>query len=190
MSAAWLPDRTAKLEDIRKAAVKAALKRLKDAAQDRVVLLSPIAGVGRKLHLSAATIVVDDAVLLGGTAHLWRRGLTFDSALSAAVLDDTLADGRPAQVATARRQLIEQMLGLRADLLPAAPEHCVAALKALNAGEGFGRVAPAAYPAAVDTTTAADHAIWNPDGSPPFDWVALLAAPTSAAAADSNNAIR
>jgi hypothetical protein len=187
---AWLPQRTAKLEDIRKAGVKAALNRLQAAAPDRVVLFSPIAGVGRKLHLSATTVVVDDAVWLTGTAHLWRRGLTFDSALSAAVFDDALADGRPALVATARVQLIEQMLGLRAGLLPAAPEHCVAALRALNAGEGFGRVMPTAYPAAADTTTLADHAVWNPDGSPPFDWASLLAALTAAAAADAGNAIR
>ncbi|MCB6178581.1 hypothetical protein LHP98_10605 [Rhodobacter sp. Har01] len=186
----WLPDRTAKLEAIRTAGVKAALKRLADAAGDRVVLFSPIAGVGRKLHLAATTVVVDDAVLLTGTAHLWRRGLTFDSALSAALFDDTLADGRPAQVAAARVQLIEQMLGLRAGLLPVAPEHCVAALKALNAGDGFGRVAPTAYPAAPDTTTPADHLIWNPDGTPPVDWAALLAALTAAASSDPGNAIR
>lgn len=186
----WLPDRTAKLEAIRSAGVKAALKALADAGGERVVLFSPIAGVGRKLHLSATTLVVDDSVLISGTAHLWRRGLTFDSALSVAVFDDALVDGRPVQVATARVQLIEQMLGLRAGLLPAAPEQCVAALNALNAGGGFGRVAPASYPAAVDTTTDADHTIWNPDGSPPFNWATFVAALTAAAAADPNNAIR
>ena len=187
---AWLPERTAKLEAIRSAGVKAALKRLSSAGGDRVVLFSPIAGIGRKLHLSATAVAVDDAVFLAGTAHLWRRGLTFDSALSAAVFDDTLTDGRPAQVATARVALIEQMLGLRAGLLPTAPEDCVAALRALNAGDGFGRVAPVAYPAADDATTAADHAIWNPDGSPPFDWAALLSALTAAASSDPSNAIR
>jgi hypothetical protein len=187
---AWLPDRTAKLEHLRKAGVKAALKRLQDAASERVVLFSPVAGGGRALHLSATTVIVDDVVCLSGSAHLWRRGLSFDSALSAAVFDDTLADGRPAQVAAARQRLIEQLLGLRAGLLPIAPEQAVAALKALNTGEGFGRVAPVAYPAASDTTTAADHAIWNPDGSPPVDWAVLLAGLTAAAAADPNNAIR
>ena len=91
---------------------------------------------------------------------------------------------------SARILLIEQMLGLQAGLLPASPEHCVAALRALNDGEGFGRVEPAAYRAAPDTTTGPDHAIWNPDGSPPFNWPTLLAALTAAAASDPNNAIR
>ncbi len=184
----WLPRRTAKLEDLRKADMKVALALLQSAAGERVVLCSPVAGGRRTLNLASTTVIVDDVVFLGGSANLWRRGLTHDSALSSAMFDDTLVDGRPAQVALARRQLIEQLLGLRAGLLPAAPEDCVAALKALNAGDGFGRVAPAAYPASSDTTTAADHAIWNPDGSPPVDWAVLLAG--RSAAADPNNAIR
>ena len=186
----WLPDRTAKLEVIRRASVQAALKRLTTAGEARVALFSPIAGIGRKLHLSSSTVAVDDAILISGSAHLWRRGLTFDSALSVALFDDTLSDGRPAAVAQARVALMEQMLGLRPGLLPRGARDCVAALKALEAGGGFGRVAPGAYPAAADTTSDGDHAIWNPDGTPPADWASLLAALTGPARDEVTNAIR
>ena len=186
----WLPDRTAKLEDIRKAGVKAALHALTSAAADRVVLFSPIAAPGRKLHLASTLVAVDDAVLITGTAHLWRRGLTFDSALSVALFDDTLAEGRPAVVNAARRGVMEQMLGLRTGLLPHAAQDCLAALQALNLGGGFGRVSPAAYPPVADTVTAGDHSVWNPDGTPPADWATLLAALTGGAQAEVSNAIR
>ncbi|MGL4236641.1 hypothetical protein [Tabrizicola sp.] len=45
-------------------------------------------------------------------------------------------------------------------------------------------------PAAVDTTTSVGHAIWNLDGSLPFDWATFVAALTTAAKADPINAIR
>ena len=186
----WLPDRTAKLEEIRKAGVKAALRRLTEAGPDRVVLFSPIAGPGRRLHLASTTICIDDAMLISGTAHLWRRGLTFDSAVSVALFDDTLDEGRPLVVNAARRALMEQMLGLRAGLLPRQAQDCVAALIALNLDGGFGRVQPAAYPVAEDSVTAGDHAVWNPDGTPPADWATLLAALTASAQTEVSNAIR
>ena len=69
----FLPDETAKIEAVRKGAIGAARKALESAAPGRVVLAAPHAGPGRPLHLATTTIVVDDAILLTGAAHLWRR---------------------------------------------------------------------------------------------------------------------
>lgn len=186
----WLPDRTAKLDAIRKSSVQAVLKRLMDAGQTRVVLFSPNAGIGRKLYMASTTAVVDDVFLISGSAHLWRRGLTFDSALSVAIFDDHLTDGRSALVSSQRTLLMEQMLGLRAGLLPYGAQECVAALKALESGGGFGRTAPGAFAAAVDTISDADHMIWNPDGTQADQWATWLAGLTGAARDEVNNAIR
>jgi len=135
---------------------------------------------------------VDDAVLITGSAHLWRRGLTFDSSIAGALFDETVASGRPAAVGAARLQLMANALGLALAMVPPDAQEAVVAVRALNAAGGKSRVAPVAYRPADDPTSAADHAIWNPDGTPGGspDWFAFLAALTGAAATDFNNAIR
>lgn len=188
----FLPSQTAKLEEIRKAGVGAALAALQAAAPDRVVLISPNAGPGRSLFLGTTTLIVDDAILITGSAHGWRRGLSFDSALSAALFDEAIAEGRPAAVRAARLALLGQALGLPAANTPEDPADAVRALRRLNERGGKSRVSPAAYPAVADPTSQADHDIWNPNGSPGAvsDWFTFLAALTGAAATDFNNAIR
>jgi hypothetical protein len=71
----------------------------------RIAAFSPGAGPGRTLRLASTTLIVDDAYALTGTTHVWRRGLSFDASLAAAVFDETLDDGRPAEVRRFRRAL-------------------------------------------------------------------------------------
>jgi len=160
----FLPKGPKRLEEIRKAGISGALNSLKSAGGDRVALFSPIAGPGRKGHLAATSIVVDDAILMTGTAHLWRRGLTYDSALSVGLFDETVANGRPAAVRAARMQFMADALGLPVAFLPEDPEDCLAAIAKLNQTGGGNRVRPNAYPAKADTTSVVDLALWNPDG--------------------------
>ena len=188
----FLPDETAKIETVRKGTVGAARKALESAAPGRVALAAPHAGPGRALHLASTTIVVDDAILLTGAAHLWRRGLTFDSSLAAGLFDETVTAGRPAAVRAARLQLMANALALPLALVPEDAVEAVQALRALDAAGGKGRVAAGAYPPADDPTSPTDHEIWNPDGGPAgtSDWFAFLADLTGPAATEFNNAIR
>lgn len=108
------PGQPAKLELVRKGGINAALAPLAAAAPDRVVLFTPAAGPGRPLHMVSTVVIVDDTFLLAGPTHLWRRGLTFDSALSIALFDETSLLGRGAALCAARRQLLADCIGLSA----------------------------------------------------------------------------
>ena len=171
-----LPGQPKKLEAVRKAGVGAALKALLDAAPGQVVRFTPTAGSGRPLHMASTTVIVDDAILVTGSTHLWRRGLTFDSSLAVALFDEAVAAARPAAVRAARRQLIGDRLAIAPSLVPDDPRHLVASLERLNAAGGLMRVAPNAYPAADDPTTDGDLEVWNPDGSKDgtSDWYLFL----------------
>jgi hypothetical protein len=187
-----LPGQPAKLEAIRKAGVSAALKVLTDAAPGNVVLFTPTAGSGRPLHMASTTVIVDDAFLVTGPAHLWRRGLTFDSSLALALFDETVANGRPSAIRAARRQLLGDRLAIAPTLVPDDPRQLREVLARLNAAGGLMRVAPGVYPAQADATSATDRDIWNPDGTPggTSDWYLFLGALGAGAATDVNNAIR
>ncbi|MEP2234721.1 MAG: hypothetical protein ABJM58_03690 [Alteripontixanthobacter sp.] len=174
LPAKHLPDRDLNLDKIRKSALKGALKTLKAAAKDRVVWVSPTAGPGRSLYMASTTLVVDDAVMLTGAAHGWRRGLTFDSALSTALFDELLENGRPRAVAEARAALAGAMLGIDADFVPHTAREMIEAAKALNAGGGFGRANPSTYSPKADPTSAADKEVWNPAVSAATDWTGLI----------------
>jgi len=188
----FLPGQPGKLEQIRKAGISSALKELQDAARDQVELFTPTAGSGRRLHMAATTVIVDDIVAITGTTHLWRRGLSFDSSLAMALFDENVVDGRAGAVRAARRQLFVDRLGLAANLVPDDPADMLAAVRRLNAGGGLQRVKPNAYPAATDTTITTDRDIWNPDGRPGgvSDWFLFFAGLSGGAATDVNNAIR
>src|SRR5205814_3372223 len=69
-----LPGMPQKLAAVRDQAFLDAKNRLD---QERVVVFSPSSGPGRSLRIASTTVIVDDAYVLTGTAHLWRRGLTF-----------------------------------------------------------------------------------------------------------------
>lgn len=188
----FLPNQTAKVEEIRKAGISAALKALLTKAPERVVLFSPIAGPGRRTHMAATTVVVDDTLLLTGSTHLWRRGLTFDSAISVGLFDENVTFGRSTAVRAARLQLVANALGLPPNFLPEDPEDCLVAIRQMNQNGGLGRVKPGAYPAKDDPTSSADLSVWNPDGRPGVvtDWLTFFAALTGGAATDFNSAIR
>lgn len=188
----WLPKRATKLDDLRKAGVAAALKSLKDTGGDRVILFTPTAGSGRALHMASTVAIIDDAILLVGSTHLWRRGLTFDSSIAGAVFDENVSSARPVAVRTARAQLMANMLAVPTTLIPDDPGDCLEILTQLIAGTGLGRVKTGVYAPANDPTSIADQAIWNPDGRPGLtnNWFVFLAAIAGAATSDSNNAIR
>jgi hypothetical protein len=162
----FLPGQPSKLEAIRRSGIGAALKKLTDAAPDNVRLFTPTAGLGRKLHMASTTVIVDDAILLTGTTHLWRRGLTFDSSIAVAMFDDVQNLGRPAVVRAARLQLIADRLGLPVNLSPTDPLDVLDAVRRLDAAGGLRRIVPAAYPPAAEGTSAAELSAWNPDGRP------------------------
>ena len=188
----FLPKQPRKLEAVRSAGVRAALKSLLDAAPDSVVLFTPIAGPGRPLHMASTTVVVDDVWLLTGSTHLWRRGLSFDSSLAVALFDETTVRGRPAALRQARRQLVADRLGVDISLIGDDMAQLRATINRLNLAGGLQRVQPNVYPAAADTTSTADLQIWNPDGRPggTSDWLLLLGGLTGTAADEVNNAIR
>ncbi|MBL8702080.1 MAG: hypothetical protein JNK67_27095 [Alphaproteobacteria bacterium] len=188
----FLPGQPAKLEAVRKSGIRAALKALADASPANVALFTPSAGLGRRLHMASTTAIVDDAFMLTGTTHLWRRGLTFDSSLAVSLFDDRLALGRPATVRAARLQLIADRLGLPANFSPLDPAHVVDAIRRLEAAGGLRRVVPGAYAPAADTTVAAELLAWNPDGRPggTTDWYLYFVDVVDGAATGINTAIR
>jgi hypothetical protein len=139
------------------------------AGGDRVAVFAPSAGQGRSLRLSATTVIVDDAYALTGSTHLWRRGLSFDGSLAAAVFDEKLAGGRPMEIAAFRRTLLAGRLGLPALRVPDDPPALVQAIQAYNQ-QRSARVGhqPLQMPKLPPSPpgpgwTSADG--WNPDGS-------------------------
>ncbi|MGB3723909.1 MAG: hypothetical protein WA979_13980, partial [Pacificimonas sp.] len=148
---------------VRRAAISAAVDGLQPV-RDRAVVFTPVAGVERPLHMATTTVIVDDAYVLTGSAHPWRRGLTFDSALSVAGFDETLTDGRPASIAALRRTLVGNMLGVGAALAPGDPAELVTAIHKMQRAGGLGRIKPAAFPAIPHDADMERQQIWNPDG--------------------------
>jgi len=165
----------AKLEELRRDGVNGTLHTLQAAAGERVAWFAPTAGPGRDLHMSSTTVVVDDAVLLTGTTHLWRRGLTFDSSLAAALFDEQLTDGRSRLVRAARRRLLADRFGIDETLVSDDPAAIVSAARRLAQRGGMGRIDPTAYTPAARTADATDD-LWLPDGSTATDWLVALAA--------------
>ena len=150
----------------------------------RFARFSPAAGPGRSLRLTSTTVVVDDAYALTGTTHLWRRGLSFDSSFAAAVFDEALTLGRPADLVGFRRRLLAGRLGIHLADLPDDPAELVLAIQLLQQRGGFGSLAVAIIPRPDPTANAnqnpivTDEDAWNPDGSlrPGFNPATLLAA--------------
>lgn len=188
----FLPDQPARLEEVRRKAVSAALKTLRDVAPERVVLFTPTAGVDRRLHFATTTVVVDDAYALTGAGHLWRRGLTFDSALAVAGFDETVTDARPASVRSLRRALIADRLALPVELVPDDAQDLLLALKHLIAAGGQGRLKPNVFPARPDDTGTATRDTWNPDGSASgvTDWFLFFNGLSAGERDEISNAIR
>ena len=188
----FLPGQPKKLESIREAGVRAALKVLQDLAPENIVLFTPTSGPNRPLHMASTTAIVDDAWFASGSTHLWRRGLTFDSSLAVALFDENVARGRPLAIRNARRQLIADRLAIAVELVSEDVAQLRTSIARLNAAGGLQRVQPNAYPAAADTTSVADLEIWNPDGRPggTSEWYLFLGALSGNAASEVSNAVR
>ncbi|WP_289019760.1 hypothetical protein [Desulfobacter postgatei] len=188
----YLPKQTPKVESVRKAGINAAFKELVDTAPDRVVLFTPTAGSARPWHMASTTVIVDDALLLTGSTHLWRRGLTFDSSLAVGLFDENVTFGRPTAVRATRLQLMANALGLPLNLVPDDPQDCLAAVRQLNTSGGLMRVKPNVYSAKANTVSTTDLNVWNPDGTlgGTSDWFVFIAALTGDTATEFNNAIR
>jgi hypothetical protein len=117
-----------------------------------------------------------------GTTHLWRRGLTFDSSLAAAVCDERLVEGRPQEIRGFRRQLLADRLGVPTSRLPDDPDELVRAIRQLDEtapADDFGtrpsqRLSAIPIIAPDPTPTETDIDTWDPDGRaatstwPPF----------------------
>lgn len=154
---------------------------LRLAREHRVAIFSPAAGPGRTLRLASTTVIVDDAYALTGTAHLWRRGLSYDSSLAVAVFDEALDAGRSAAVRRFRRALVGGRLGLDPSLVPDDPAELVDAIRRLGDRGDSVRLATAAIVAPDPSPTATDRDIWNRDGSlqtgfDPIGWITALTA--------------
>ncbi|MEM7226943.1 MAG: hypothetical protein AAF495_28495 [Pseudomonadota bacterium] len=180
-----LPGAPAELQRVRDQLIASALTNMSsDSRAERFVAFSPAAGPARALRIAGTTLVVDDAIAVVGTTHLWRRGLSFDSSYAAAVLDEQLLRGRSQEVATFRMAAMAAQLGILAAELPLDPSDTIRAIGDLVARGGLDRLAPERVrPPDPTLTTVEDTApseitdsdIWNPDGSfpdlDPFGWL-------------------
>ncbi len=167
------------MQTVRDVQVKAAVESLRSLPffDQRVALITPNAGSGRSLYLAGTTVIVDDAFLFTGSTHLWRRGLAFDSSLSAALFDESVEAGRPRLIRQARRALIAGRLGLDVELVPENPSDLMEALRLLPNRDGGRRLTTRSVLSTKETATTTDNDIWNPDASPGsgFDIATFLA---------------
>ena len=140
-------------------------------------MFHPAAGRDRALDLAATAVVVDDVYTMVGTTHLWRRGLSFDRSVAAAVFDERLTLGRPTAVRTFRLALLAQRLGTTVASIPLDPTELVGAVRELaGPGAGFGRATTQPVPTPDPVPSDLDIDLWNRDGSAvdgfdPFLWL-------------------
>jgi hypothetical protein len=171
--AGWPP----KLARVRDALAQQAIADLDAAGPGRVGVFHPAAGRDRALDLASTAVVVDDVYAVTGTSHLWRRGLSFDRSLAAAVFDERLTVGRPTAVRTFRLALLAQRLGTTVPSIPLDPFELVAAVRELSGpGAGFGRTTTQPITTPDPVPSELDIDLWNRDGSAidgfdPFTWL-------------------
>lgn len=170
------------LQGVRDAALLGALDAMRAAAPDRFAAFSPGAGAGRALRLATTTVVVDDAFALTGTTHLWRRGLTYDSSLAAAVFDERVVDGRPQEVRNFRIRLLADRLGLPVTRVPDDAAELVRAIRQFDE-RGSVRLSATAIQRPDPLPTDEDQNTWNPDGARSDLTLAAIAALFAAAVA-------
>lgn len=170
------PGWPAKLGRVRDALAQRTLAALEAEGPGRIGVFHPAAGRDRALDLASTALVVDDTYALAGTSHLWRRGLSFDGGLAAAVFDENLTMGRPTAVRAFRLALIAQRLGATAANVPLDPEELVASIRDLAPAAGAGRATTGPITTPDPVPTATDIDLWNRDGSAidgfnPFTWL-------------------
>ncbi len=171
----------ADLVRVRADSLKGALSSLAAAAPGRFASFCPNAGAGRSLRLLTTTVVIDDVLALVGSTHLSRRGLSFDSSLSVALLDEQCARGRGQSLTRLRRALLAARLGLPSTLVPDEGLHLVKAVHDL-ASRASARLSTATLPVVDPPVTDSDRTFWDRDGTTapnPADltaWLAVLGA--------------
>ncbi|WAS94933.1 hypothetical protein [Nannocystis punicea] len=168
------PGTPKRLQEVRNHCLLTAVDRLRGLAPDRVAVFSPGAGADRSVRFASTSVVIDDAFALTGTTHLWRRGLTWDSSLAAAVFDERVIDGRPQDVRAFRIQLLADRLGIPTTRVPEDAAELVRAIRDFDArGSNRLSVTPIVRPTETPTQTEIDA--WNADGAKPGLNVADLA---------------
>jgi hypothetical protein len=160
-----LPGAPLRLEHVR----NALLTELSPSRANRVELFAVNTGPARSLRLASTTVIVDDAYALTGTAHLWRRGMTFDSSLAVAVFDEELDRGRPREVRAFRRALIAGRLGIGIAQLPEDPAELLLAIRQLRKRGGGHRLATEAHETPEIGPSEEDRKVWDRDGTPTGD---------------------
>jgi hypothetical protein len=153
-----------RLQEVRDHCLLDAVDAMRAASSDRFAIFSPGAGGGRVIRFASTAVVVDDAIAITGTTHLWRRGLTWDSSVAAAVFDERLIDGRPQDVRAFRIQLLADRLGIPTTRVPDDPAELVAAIRALD-DRGSDRLSARSIPRPSPAPPNGDIDIWNPDGT-------------------------
>ena len=157
----WPP----KLGRVRDALAQQTIADLEVAGPGRVGLFHPAAGRDRALDLAATAVVIDDVYAIVGTSHLWRRGLSFDRSLAAAVFDERLTLGRPTAVRAFRLALLAQRLGTTVPSIPLDPVELVAAVRELaGPGAGFGRTTTQPVTTPDPVPSDLDVELWNRTG--------------------------
>lgn len=105
---------------------------------ERIFIYTPISGVGRALRIASTTVIIDDVYVITGTAHLWRRGLTFDSSVAVSLFDKRLSEGRSNAINQFRRKLMANILGTTISSLPADLHDVIAGLREFRKNENIG----------------------------------------------------
>ncbi len=184
------PGTPKKLQQVRDHCLMDAVEAMRAVATDRFALFSPGALGGRAVRLASTAAVVDDAFALTGTTHLWRRGLSWDSSISASVFDERVADGRPQDVRSFRIQLMSDRLGISPARLPADAAELVKAIRDLDT-RGSERLSTTPIVRPVPAPGSTDIDVFNPDGSRTDLSLSAIAALTASALAltDTDHAI-
>jgi hypothetical protein len=177
-----LPGSPAMLQAVRDHCLMDAVDAIRTAATDRFAVFSPGAGEGRSIRFASTSVVIDDSFALTGTTHLWRRGLTWDSSLAAAVFDERLTDGRSQDVRNFRIQLLADRLGIATTRVPEDPAELVKAIRALD-DRGSDRLSTVQIVRPSPTPAGGDIDTWNADGTLSGLSIGSLAASFEAAAA-------
>ncbi len=156
------------MQSVRDSLLKTAAESLRSIPHfdQRVAIITPNAATGRSLFLCSTTVIIDDAYLLVGSTHLWRRGLSFDVSVAAALFDERVEGGRSRRIREARRRLIANRVGLAEALLPDNPTDLMVALRLLPGRDGGRRLTTRGILATTAATETGDAAVWNPDASP------------------------
>jgi hypothetical protein len=163
------PHTPKQLRDVRNKSLLEAITAMRAAHPLRFAFFNPGTGAGRSLRIASTVAVVDDVIAFAGTTHLTRRGMTWDSSLSASVFDENVQNSRCAQIIAFRTQLLADRLGIVANQVPTDAKLLINAINDLDASgssvlahESIDPDPPSAIP---KPNNDGGEAAWNPDGT-------------------------